>query len=120
MSTAYPAEEHRCNVRFGPEAYSCSAAERIAVRSPRGEQRPSRDKLEPSGSAYVSLWRSRVRETDVMWANLFRAFQLGRLLRATRGRRVGLSNASSTVLAEMIVPAIIARTASKYFRIVPV
>jgi hypothetical protein len=28
------------------------------------------------------------------------------------------SNAGSTVLAEMIVPAIIARTASKYFRIV--
>jgi hypothetical protein len=29
------------------------------------------------------------------------------------------SNASSAVLAEMIVPAIRARTTSKYFRIVP-
>jgi hypothetical protein len=29
------------------------------------------------------------------------------------------SNASSAVLAEMIAPAIIARTASKYFGIVP-
>jgi hypothetical protein len=41
------------HVRFGPIADSCSAAKRI--RSRRGEQRTTRDKLEPSGSAYLSF-----------------------------------------------------------------
>src|SRR6516164_6529237 len=45
----------RAHVRFGPKADSCSAAKSIAIRSPRGEQRTSRDKLKPSGLAYVSF-----------------------------------------------------------------